>query len=74
MPRYAVTHYNRRTSGRDLLAVRRRGRPVRIVGDAAPPDLTQITKAELQAQAEAAGLAVSGTKAEIAERLAGSDE
>lgn len=39
-------------------------------GDRSVPS-EDLTKAELQAQAEARGLPVSGTKAELVERLAG---
>ncbi len=68
MPRYL--HFNHRTSGRDLLAVRRPGRAVRVVGAVAVPEKPEtLKKAELVALAEASGVDASGTKAEIAERL-----
>jgi len=68
MPR--SLHFNARTSGRDLLAVRRPGRAVVIVGDVPVPEkVTALKKADLVALAEASGVDASGTKAEIAERL-----
>lgn len=57
----------RRSSGRDLRAVRR---PQRLsTPKPATTSLDGLTKAELAALAESKGLDTSGTKAELTERL-----
>jgi uncharacterized protein (DUF2237 family) len=62
---FVLTHYLtfRRTSGRDLSAVRRPRKTLRK-GVAA-----SMNKAELVEFAETAGLDTSGTKAELVERI-----
>lgn len=61
MPQYLEF---RRTSGRNLTAVRR---PAKAAPKAS--DLDALKKDELKDLAEARGLDTSGTKAELAERL-----